>query len=122
MYSKPSPPAESDGQACEGPNSCQSVGSPTFAFLNMIKRLTQLCHYSVLENGDPLEMILSHLQYDHALLAKLLEVCPFLYAAGIKILWHRCVSSADRQHYFASLIGRVHLFDHKVIRPSKIFD
>jgi hypothetical protein len=76
MYSKPSPPAESDGQACEGPNSCQSVGSPTFAFLNMIKRLTQLCHYSVLENGDPLEMILSHLQYDHALLAKLLEVCP----------------------------------------------
>jgi hypothetical protein len=103
---------------------------PTDAFLNMIKRLTQLCHYSVLENGDPLEMIFSHLQYDHALLAELNKVCPFSNAVGIKILWHsaetthllKWVSSADRQHYFASSIGRVHFSDHEIIWPSKIFD
>jgi hypothetical protein len=89
----------------------------------MIKRLTQLCSYSVLVNGDPLEIISTHLQSNHASLAKLVKVCPFSYAAAIKILWHSaetthllsCVASADRQHYFASLIGSVHFFNHEII-------
>jgi hypothetical protein len=99
----------------------------TFSLTQLYRRSVE--HFGVLENQDLVEMILSHLRFEHGILVKMVKVSTLFRDAGMKFLWEAVdtrhlityMTDTARRQYYASFIAKVQFFDHEEIwAPNNI--